>query len=134
MGRRGSLAKSDKTGSPQVPMPRMPGGLKAEGKSLWKLMAPHLTGLHAPSLTAACKIADEIAEMESEIAENGLTGAGPNGCEYLRPTAKQLNTLRRLMQHYEKELGITPAADKRMRGAPEVVEEEDDLQRLRAIG
>lgn len=87
--------------------------------------------LHADSLERACKLADEIDELERDIASNGWTDSNQNGIEYLRPQVKQFNTARRMMQFYEKEFGLTSASDERIRGMPQQEEEADPLDALR---
>jgi P27 family predicted phage terminase small subunit len=91
-----------------------------------------IAALHADSLERACKMADEIDLLERDIAKHGWTDSNQNGIEYLRPQVKQYNTARRMMQFYEKEFGLTTAADERLRGAPVPEEDEDPLDALRS--
>jgi len=139
--------RSKRRGVKAVPatgkLPRCPSSLGAAGRELWQRIVKGLEdrralgSLHGYSLMQACKLADEIDSLETNIAENGMTDCGPNGIEYLRPHVKQLNTARRQMQFYEKEFGLTAAADERLRGAPENKDEDDPLdmvRNLKAIG
>jgi P27 family predicted phage terminase small subunit len=130
-GKRGPISKSAKTHGVSGKLPQCPAKIGTAGKKLWKLLAQSLTVLHVHTLTQACKLADEMAALEKDIDEHGQTTCGHNGIEYLRPQVKQLNTAKRLMLAYEKELGLTPAADARLRGKPEPEEEEDELDQVR---
>lgn len=93
-----------------------------------------LGSLHAESLERACKLADEIDELERNILKEGWTTSGPNGIEYLRPEVKQYNTARKMIQFYEKEFGLTAASDERIRGVPEEEETDDALDALKLVG
>lgn len=121
-------------------IPKRPSSLGPAGADLWSRIVRGLKdrkavgSLHLYSLTAACKLADEIDSLERNIATHGLTYVGPNAAECLRPEVKQLNTVRRQMQFYEKEFGLTCAADERLRGAPLPEKQEDPFDVLSKMG
>ncbi len=136
MGTRGPLPKK-RTPLTKGKSPSCPKHLGESGKRLWRRVAAGLKDrsgfveLHADALERACKLADEIDVLEKYIDQHGWTDEGPNGIEYLRPQVKQLNVARRQIQFYEKEFGLTSAADERIRGTPEPPKEEDALEALR---
>lgn len=120
--------------------PKMPRHLEPAGQRLWRRVVEELKQrkaigrLHIDALTDACEMADEIDSLKRNIRLKGLTYVGPNGAECLRPEVKQLNTLRRQMQFYQREFGLTPSADERLHGAPETEEEDDALNMLATLG
>lgn len=134
--RRGVKANAPAKGK----VPKMPAHLEPAGQSLWKRVVSGLKdrkaigSLHIDALTDACDLADEIDSLKRNIRTHGSTYVGPNQAECERPESKMLDRKRSKLLAYMREFGLTPAADERLRGAPEPKEETDPLDVLKNLG
>lgn len=61
--------------------PKPPAGLQKPGKALWQKIAGtwELNLAELETLHLACRTADRLAEMEAQVAAEGLTLQGRNG-------------------------------------------------------
>lgn len=120
-------------------VPKMPRHLEPAGQSLWRRVVSGLKerkaigSLHIDALTDACDLADEIDNLKRDCRKEGFTYVGPNAAECERPESKMLDRKRTKLLAYMREFGLTPAADERLRGAPEPEKEEDPLDMLAAM-
>src|SRR5581483_4306575 len=82
----------------------MPKGFKAPGKALWRAILADLQGdweldrreLHF--LERACRVEDQIAELEKAVAEDGATVAGSRGQTVVHPALSEARQLALVQQ------------------------------------
>lgn len=82
------------------PRARVPAGLKAPGKALWKAILAdldpgwELDARELHFLTRACRCADELAELEKAIDKDGPTVTGSRGQLVINPALSEARQLR----------------------------------------
>jgi P27 family predicted phage terminase small subunit len=100
--------------------PSIPGWLSVAAKRVWRALAPELerAGLlsvvDGPVFAAFCEAAAEAQQLSQLIEKEGRTYTTPTGQIKPRPEVVLLRFARRELLSFAAEIGLTPAARKRM--------------------
>jgi hypothetical protein len=94
---------------------RSPAGLQAEGKRLWRSIdavfdletEPHKVQV----LTQACRVVDQIAELDEAAAEAPLTVKGSMGQQVISPFIAEARAQRSLLAQLLARLNFAEAED-----------------------
>ena len=81
---------------PEEPQPRMPAGLGAAGKSIWKRLNSELefSAREVIVLEQACRVADTVAILEALIEREGTSSTGSRNQARLNPALSELRQSR----------------------------------------
>ena len=86
------------------PSPKPPEGLQSAGKDLWKSILAdvgpgwRLDARDLHFLSRACRIEDEMRELERIVDEEGLTTNGSRGQTAIHPALAEARQLRQVQQ------------------------------------
>jgi P27 family predicted phage terminase small subunit len=105
---------------PRPVAPRMPRWLSKGGRAVWRSLyrsmesSELLTVVDGPIFGTFCDVFSEALELAAYVRTHGETLTAPSGIEKPRPEAILLRAKRRDALACATELGLTPAARKRM--------------------
>ena len=112
--------------------PKAPTWLAAEGKALWRRLAPKLvtarllTAENLPSLEALCSIYATARKADAILQRDGLVMAvGENGYMQQRPEVSIALKHWSLFRQFADSFGLTPSGARRL-GLETPIDDEDD--------
>lgn len=100
-------------------LPATPRGLGGPGRSLWKavIAAFEMRIDEEQTLLAACKMADDIAQLEAALRESTVWIAGSKGQQALNPIFGELRAHRLALAKLLRDCGIVAEAEPEAKSA-----------------